>query len=1151
MLRFFGFGAVLLALTGFGFAQPVLTGLSPSSALVGSGILTLTITGTGFTGLNSVQWDGATIPSTFVNSTSLTATVSAALMNVHGGHAVRVRTSSLFATFSNTLTFNVRNPVPTLSSISPTSAIAGAASVNLTATGANFNSTSVVRWGGVSLPTTLVSSTQLTAVVSSALLATGGNVDVTVHNPVPGGGTTSVRTFAVQNPIPSLGAISPNVILRGSPTTVLTATGSGFITGSSVLFAGSPLPTTFVSSTTLTASIDASLLTTLGGFFIRVRPPAPSAGDSNGITLDVVNLIPTLTAISPSSIFAYPSTDPVFTVTGSNFAANAIVEVNSAPITPTSSTPTSLVFSLSAITLQSIGNRLVRVVNPGPFGGPSSLIVLNVIPTPPPTLTSTNPAQLFVQQTPPTIQLFGTNFNSSAVVRRDGVQIPYTLVSSSEITCNIASSFVQAPGTIALSIEVPSSQSPAVTRNLPVEYPAPVVSSVSPANTPVGVPATLVCAGSGFDTFSVITLNGVPLPTSFSAGTLSASVPAPIIAVAGSHLVRVENPTPGGGTSTAFTFEVRSPIPSLNFVTPSLLGATGQDTIVTLIGDNFTTQSVAHLTSPVSIPLTTAFVDSQTLTATVPGIHLLNLGTLLLRVVSPAPGGGPSPTRSVPVVNPLPNPLGFQPNPLIVSANPTLITVTGTDFVNGISARIGTGPGLPVTFVNPGAILVEIPASSLAVPSTFFLRLTNPAPTLSNFGTIPVTVSNLIPTITSISPSSIPMGSAATTNIVNGSNFHSLSSVEWASSPIPTTFINPNQLTAEVSASLLTAHGQRNVFVRNGTSSTLTSNTLQVSVLTPAPSLSVSLPGSLIAGSPGTTVSLLGSSLLSGGALSLNGVPRAFTHISDIEISIGLSAIDLASSSTLSFTFTNPLPNLGVVATLGVPVVGPRLNSLFPSSLGVVVPPTPGVLVTATGSGFLAGSTFAVADGLACITTVLSSGQLQFTIPGTHPSRHRPGGISIAVQNTNTSPSNSMAIAVGGFANVGTLVTHPLRTPPGTAFDLLTEGVPVGAPFTMIADLTPPPPIAPFPDPATNQVLSVLSGSHVAIVDGLGLFGSASGASFAFDAEGTVPFGNFTFPGLVKPAPAIGISVALQTVYIDPSSPIGIRLTWGYSPLDF
>jgi uncharacterized repeat protein (TIGR01451 family) len=114
----------------------------------------------------------------------------------------------------------INNPVPTISGLSPDSAIAGSPGFNLTVIGTNFVSGSTVYWNGSVLPTTFVSSTQLTAAVAAADIATAGTSSVTVVNPEPGGGPSKAYTFLIADP-PG-GTIYFPIILKGSDGTVPT-----------------------------------------------------------------------------------------------------------------------------------------------------------------------------------------------------------------------------------------------------------------------------------------------------------------------------------------------------------------------------------------------------------------------------------------------------------------------------------------------------------------------------------------------------------------------------------------------------------------------------------------------------------------------------------------------------------------------------------------------------------------------------------------------------------------------------------------------------------------------------------------------------------------------------------------------------------------
>ena len=81
-------------------------------------------------------------------------------------------------------------PVPIITFISPVSAAPGGAEFTLTVNGAGFVSEpnpSVVRWSGMVLATTYISSGQLTATVPAALIASGGTAWITVATPSCGG----------------------------------------------------------------------------------------------------------------------------------------------------------------------------------------------------------------------------------------------------------------------------------------------------------------------------------------------------------------------------------------------------------------------------------------------------------------------------------------------------------------------------------------------------------------------------------------------------------------------------------------------------------------------------------------------------------------------------------------------------------------------------------------------------------------------------------------------------------------------------------------------------------------------------------------------------------------------------------------------------
>jgi hypothetical protein len=178
------------------------------------------------------------------------------------------------------------NPTPTLSALTPNSAVAGSAVLKVTASGTGFVSTSVLQWNGAALATTYVSSTSLTAQIPASDLTAAGTSTIAIQSPTPGGGTSAALSFTIEtpsNPTPTLTSLSPASATAGSPATSLTVTGTQFISISQVLWNGAPLATTYVSSTSLTAEIPAADLSSVAAATVAVKNPAPGGGQSGGL----------------------------------------------------------------------------------------------------------------------------------------------------------------------------------------------------------------------------------------------------------------------------------------------------------------------------------------------------------------------------------------------------------------------------------------------------------------------------------------------------------------------------------------------------------------------------------------------------------------------------------------------------------------------------------------------------------------------------------------------------------------------------------------------------------------------------------------------------------------------------------------------------
>lgn len=105
---------------------------------------------------------------------------------------VLLQSSTLLLAASKTV-----NPVPVLTSLSPTTASHGTWNFRMTLRGSGFVPGSVVTWNGRTRSTSYVSANQMTVYVTAATIASAGTANIVVKNPAPGGGTSNALTFTI------------------------------------------------------------------------------------------------------------------------------------------------------------------------------------------------------------------------------------------------------------------------------------------------------------------------------------------------------------------------------------------------------------------------------------------------------------------------------------------------------------------------------------------------------------------------------------------------------------------------------------------------------------------------------------------------------------------------------------------------------------------------------------------------------------------------------------------------------------------------------------------------------------------------------------------------------------------------------------------
>ena len=252
--------------------QPVLVSLSPASVNIGT--FSVTLNGSGFVPGAYVTLNGVSVGGSVLSPGKIT--FQATLTNPQSA-TVTVCNPSPGASASHPLTLKVLPPISV--AVSPAVATVRLGGTQpLVATVANAVDPSVV-WcvngqPGGNETIGWVSTNGLYSSPTNQLPA--GPVVVTAISKSNPSASASAR-ISLQNPLPVIRLLSPGLLNHGSQS--VTVKGTGFVAGSQVICDGTPLPTTFISPTTLTAGL-VVLPNPAGALAFQVANPAPGPSTS-------------------------------------------------------------------------------------------------------------------------------------------------------------------------------------------------------------------------------------------------------------------------------------------------------------------------------------------------------------------------------------------------------------------------------------------------------------------------------------------------------------------------------------------------------------------------------------------------------------------------------------------------------------------------------------------------------------------------------------------------------------------------------------------------------------------------------------------------------------------------------------------------------
>lgn len=266
-----------------------------------------------------------------LQGTTTNSTYTSSVLPIMGAFWNSSTRSNQTAVFDNV---KVTVVVPTITSISPPSKVAGTGAFTLTVNGTGFVSgTSVVRWNGSNRTTTVVSPTQLTAAILSTDITSAGTAAITVANGVA---ISNAQTFTIDpagasNISLSTSSLNTMTTVTGSASSAQNYTVSGSNLTADVIvtaptnFEVSPDGTTYSGSITL-ARTGNVLVGQPVMVYARVKASAPSGLYSATIDHTTTGGTTKSIAVSATVIAAKPTTQATAvtftTVTSTTFTVN-------------------------------------------------------------------------------------------------------------------------------------------------------------------------------------------------------------------------------------------------------------------------------------------------------------------------------------------------------------------------------------------------------------------------------------------------------------------------------------------------------------------------------------------------------------------------------------------------------------------------------------------------------------------------------------------------------------------------------------------------------------------------------------------------------------------------------------------------------------
>lgn len=728
------------------------------------------------------------------------------------------------------------------------------------------------------------------------------------------------------NPVPAIVSLSPNSANAGGAAFTVTITGYNFISSSSVQWNGSARTTTYTSGTQLQVQITASDIASSGSATLSVTNPTPGGGNSGSAEFTInptSNPAPQLQASNPSSVNA-GSADIIFTVYGSNFIPTSVIQWNGAALTTSYLSDSYLEAQVPASNLSNPGVAEVVVVNPGPGGGSSTSLqfAINGFSYTPLVVSQLandmvwDPVNQVIYLSVPS--LASANGNTIAVLNPTSGSIQSTQFAGSEpdaLAISDDSQFLYAglDGSSSVQRFILPGLTPDINYSLGAgSYPYGPFFAQDLQVAP-GLPHT-TAVSRGASNVSPTALGGMEIYDDATPRSQVADAPGDLYDSlqwgSDTQIYAINSET------TSFDFYVLT-VTSSGVQLSDDYQNEFSDFYVRLHYDNGTHYAYTddgYVINPANgqhvgqfqasgymVPdssLNSAFFLGQTQSqagSTSFTIESFNLTTF-------------QPISEITIANVRGNPLQlirWGASGLAFNDDAGFVYIINSSFVSGDAARNGGGQRnlFPVMRSWPKPV---IRSRQKVLPEVRSRPEIRPRRMMAG-----PQDSNPAPAITALSPSSVEAGYTGLNGItltVTGSNFVSLSTVEWNGSPRQTELISSTEVQAQINFSDVQNAGTATVSVSTpspggGTSNALTFTIVDYSV-PPIPSIIALNPNSAVAGSAGLLVDLSGVWLNNSDTVDWNGSPR--TNTSQGFLAAQVNASDLTTPGYAQVTVVTP-----------------------------------------------------------------------------------------------------------------------------------------------------------------------------------------------------------------------------------------------------